>query len=93
MQVPDSLRHKLALFGSSGKVFRDDNELFSEPSWIAVMVGQGLVPSAYHPFVDNRDERGLAELMAGVRGGIASLVARQPLHRDYLDRQCRVAGS
>jgi len=84
MQVPDTLRHKLALFGSSGKVFRDDNELFSEPSWIAVMVGQGLVPQSYHPFVDNLDQAELKALMARVRGAIGQLAARQPLHRDYI---------
>lgn len=87
MQVPDTLRHKLALFGSSGKIFRDDNELFSEPSWIAVMVGQGLVPRAYHAFVDNLGEADLQALMTRVRGSIGQLVARQPVHRDYIAAQ------
>lgn len=33
----------MELFRSSGKILRDDNELFSEPPWIAVMEGQGIV--------------------------------------------------
>ena len=93
MTVPETLSHKLQLFGSGGKIFRDNNELFSETSWIAVMVGQGLVPAAYHPFADNLDDRALKDLMARVRGGIAQLVERQPAHRAYLDRLCGPAVS
>ena len=42
----------MELFRSSGKIFHDDNELFSELSWIPVMVGQGIVPPAHYPFGD-----------------------------------------
>jgi tryptophan halogenase len=93
MQVPATLTHKLQLFASSGKIFRDDNELFSEPSWTAVMVGQGIVPATYHPFVDNLGDDELRNLMARVRAGIAQLVARQPLHGDYLGRQLAAVGA
>jgi tryptophan halogenase len=86
MRVPDTLAHKLSLFASGGKIFRDNNELFSETSWIAVMVGQGIVPSSYHPFADNMSDGELRDLMARVRAGIAQLVARQPAHRDYIER-------
>jgi tryptophan halogenase len=91
MQIPDTLAHKLNLFESGGKIFRDDNELFSEPSWTAVMVGQGIVPGTYHPFADNMSDGELRDLMARVRAGIAQLVARQPLHREYIDRLARAA--
>jgi tryptophan 7-halogenase len=87
MRVPDTLAHKLELFGSSGKIFRDNNELFSEPSWIAVMVGQGIVPRTYHPFADNLGDGELKDLVARVTAGIAQLVAQQPAHRDYIERQ------
>ena len=42
----------MGLFRSSGKIFRNDNELFSELSRIPVLVGQGIVPPAHHPFAD-----------------------------------------
>ena len=91
MRVPDTLAHKLSLFKSGGKIFRDNNELFSEPSWIAVMVGQGIVPETYHPFADSMSGGELKDLMARVRTGIAQLVARQPTHRDYIDHLCQGA--
>ena len=44
MDIPDSLRHKIALFREAGRVFRYDEELFTKPSWVAVMVGQHITP-------------------------------------------------
>ena len=84
MNVPESLVHKLALFGAGGKIFRDNNELFSEPSWTAVMVGQGLEPARYHPFADTLSAGELERLMTRVRAVIAELVGRQPAHNAFL---------
>ena len=84
MTVPDSLAHKLELARSNGRIFRDNNELFSEPSWAAVLYGQGLASKGYHPFVDNMSDAELQGLMTRVRGWIAEQVGRQPTHAAYL---------
>ena len=93
MQIPETLAHKLALFQSSGKIFRDNNELFSEPSWIAVLVGQGIVPQQYHPVVDTMSDGDLRDLMVRVRAAISQLVARQPAHHEFMDGYCKAAAS
>jgi tryptophan halogenase len=93
MQVPDSLAHKLELFRRGGKIFRDDNELFSEPSWTAVLVGQGMVPEAYHPFADTMRDAEVVQLLARVKGHITRLVGAQPAHAEYLSRHCNVGSS
>jgi hypothetical protein len=49
------------------------------------------MPGTYHPFADNMADGELRDLMARVRAGIAQLVARQPTHREYIDRLCRPA--
>jgi len=91
MQIPDSLAHKLRLFKAGGKIFRDNNELFSETSWVAVLIGQGLVPGSYHPFVDNMSDQQLDGLMASVRSAIAQLVNLQPMHREFINHCCKVS--
>jgi tryptophan 7-halogenase len=93
MQVPESLQHKMALFASGGKIFRDNNELFSEPSWTAVMVGQGIQPANYHPYVDAMPEDDLKALMTRIRAAISQLVAQQPSHLDYIGRYCGATAS
>ncbi|MGI9237588.1 MAG: tryptophan halogenase family protein, partial [Woeseiaceae bacterium] len=93
MSIPESLAHKLQLFKVGGKIFRDNNELFSEPSWVAVLVGQGLVPEAYHPFVDNMSDKEITDLMARVKTSISQLVRQQPTHDEFIDNFCRIAVS
>jgi tryptophan 7-halogenase len=93
MDIPATLAQKLALFKSGGKIFRDNNELFSEPSWTAVLVGQGIQPAHYHPVVDTMTDGDLRSLMVRVRTAISQLVARQPAHQEYLDGHCGAAVS
>jgi len=38
------LRHRLALFRETGRVFRLPSKLFAENSWFQVMLGQGIEP-------------------------------------------------
>lgn len=40
MAVPESLTEKVELFRMNGQIFREDDELFTETSWAAVMMGQ-----------------------------------------------------
>ena len=63
---------------------REFGELFAEQSWVAVMLGQGVEPGAYHPFVDQLEQQQLTEFMTRVRASIAAIVDRQPTHEDYL---------
>lgn len=86
MDVPDSLAHKLDLVRANGKIFRDNNELFNETSWAAVMLGQGIVPRGYHPFVDTISDVELKELMTKVKSAWAQLVKQQPLHHEFLNQ-------
>ena len=44
MSVPDSLQDKIDLWLRAGRVEKYTQGLFFEPSWLAVFVGQGLVP-------------------------------------------------
>lgn len=88
MTIPDTLAHKLRLFETGGKIFRDNNELFSEPSWIAVLVGQGILPATYHPFADNLNDEELTEKMARVKSAIAKLVELQPGHQEFIRQYC-----
>jgi tryptophan halogenase len=88
MDVPETLRRKMDLFLSNGRIFRDGNELFAEPSWMQVMFGQRMRPRGYHPLVDVYTEEKIAEYMAGVRGVIGNCVRAMPLHADYIAKAC-----
>ncbi len=52
MTLPDSRRTRSALFRSSGRAPDYKLGLFSRDSWLAVLMGQGIVPAAYDRLAD-----------------------------------------
>ena len=89
MEVPEFLQHKLDVFRERGRVFRESEELFTDTSWFAVMVGQNLRPASYDPLVDVMDEGEFRRRMAHIRATIATSVETMPSHRQFIDRYCR----
>ncbi|MED5621106.1 tryptophan halogenase family protein [Ideonella sp. BN130291] len=88
MNVPASLRHRLALFGETGRVFRGPNELFAENSWIQVMLGQGLMPQQHHPVADLMGDGELTDFLESIRGTINRTVSQLPPHERYVQQYC-----
>ena len=91
MSIPDSLQHKMELFRSNGRVFREHTEMFAEPSWVQVMHGQRVQPRGYHPLVDNLSDEKLREHCDTVRGVIANCVRAMPTHEDFIAKHCATA--
>ncbi|KQM63178.1 MULTISPECIES: tryptophan halogenase family protein [unclassified Sphingomonas] len=88
MDVPDTLARKMALFAANGRIFREDDELFAEESWIQVLIGQGIVPMAPDPLVDVTPAAEIDRHLADVRGVIAKCVARMPAHDAFVAHHC-----
>ena len=89
MQIPDSLKHRIELFGQSGRVFKVPTELFGENSWIQVMMGQGLVPEQYHPIVNMMTDDELERFLTGLHGSVQQLVSQLPDHERFINHYCR----
>ena len=86
MSVPDSLRHKMDLFGTAGRVFRYEDELFSVASWVAVMLGQNIVPERVDPIVAQLPPESIERSLSSMRNGMARAVSTLPTHGDYVSR-------
>ncbi|MEW6705034.1 MAG: tryptophan halogenase family protein [Pseudomonadota bacterium] len=91
MQVPDTLKHKMELYRSRGRLLRIDNELFSEEAWLQVMQGQNLMPQGYHPLVDVQGEKDIEDYLESVRAVIAKCVEIMPDHAEYIVKHCAAA--
>ena len=92
MAIPDTLAGKIELFRSHGRVFREHEELFTESSWIQVLIGQGVLPRSYHPMVDLLSPEEITQMMGGVRTVLESCAAAMPGHAEFIARHC-AAGS
>ena len=88
MPVPDTLQRKLDLFRSNGRIQRDGLELFAEPSWLQVMIGQRIIPQAYHPFADLRPEAEVESYVKHIEQVIAKCVRVMPTQADYIAKHC-----
>ena len=62
--------------------------MFTEISWVEVMIGQGIVPKNYHPLVDTIEEAEIERYLAKIQTTIAKCVDVMPLHADYVKEHC-----
>ncbi len=81
---PDSLAEKLELFRSSGRIIRENNELFTEDSWLSVMLSQGVEPRGHHPAAWMLDAAETRQRLAHIREVIARTVAELPTQGEFL---------
>ncbi len=89
MSIPDTLTHKIDLFRSSARIFRENEELFTEVAWLQVMIGQGIVPDRYHPMVDMLSEAEIVQMVEGTRSVLDRAAAAMPMHADFIAKHCR----
>lgn len=89
IDLPDPLAEKIELFRAQGRLFRFNEELFTELSWLQVLVGQGIMPRSYHPLADAPGDRNVDLYLASVRDLITAKVDRMPDHGAYVGRLCR----
>jgi tryptophan halogenase len=90
-EIPASLEQKIELFRETGRVFRKNEELFSENSWTQVMMGQGITPQSYHPVAAKLGTDELDKFLAMLRKNVAETVSTLPAHHEYVARYCGAA--
>ncbi len=91
MPIPDTLARKIDLFRATGRLFRYEDELFSEASWIAVLLGQGVMPRTYEPLADTLPAALVQKRMSVLTRVIGDLVAQMPRHEDFISGYCRAS--
>ncbi|HRE42501.1 MAG TPA: tryptophan 7-halogenase [Terricaulis sp.] len=85
MDIPETLRTKIELFRARGRLFRWEDELFADANWIAVFLGQNIVPEGYDPLVDNVDLDAVKRKFERIRAAFAQAADAMPAHRDFLN--------
>jgi len=83
--LTDSLREKLELFRSHGRILREDSELFPVLSWLSVLVGQNIIPRRYDPMVDGLDPEKIRTRLDDIRDAVRRCADAMPSHQDFID--------
>ena len=88
MPIPDSLTYKIELFRQAARVFRFEDELFTRPSWVAVMLGQNVVPEAYDPVIATLPPGDVTNSIESMRIAMEKATAGMPTHEQFIARYC-----
>jgi tryptophan halogenase len=88
MSVPETLSQKIDLFRAKGRSFREGFELFSMPSWVAVMLGQNFWPEGYDPVADALDDEKVATALEQMRVAYAQTAQALPTQAEFIARCC-----
>lgn len=82
LDVPPSVSRKLALFSEAGRIETYRDGLFSPPSWISVLLGQGIVPRRAHPLAYAVDRFVMDQQIEAAERTISDAIASLPTHAE-----------
>jgi tryptophan 7-halogenase len=88
MEVPDRLAEKMAVFENNGRCFRENEELFNDTSWFAVMTGQLMKPRNYDPVAQLLSLEETRSRLDQIRTAVTNSAEYMPLHRDFINEHC-----
>jgi tryptophan 7-halogenase len=91
--LPESLRERIDLFSSYGRIEREDNELFPVQSWLHVLIGQNVMPGSYDPLADMLDPRAIQTNLDDIRSVVRKCAEAMPLHQEFVDQHCSASSS
>lgn len=91
MPIPEPLADRIERFRRNGFLNADTNtfELFKNPSWLAVLIGQGVIPDDYAPIIDHRVTIDAPSILSKVRHTIKQEVDAMPTHQQFIDQYCK----
>ncbi len=88
MAIPDRLTEKMRVFAAHGRVFRENEELFNDTSWFAVMHGQGMRPRAHDPMADAMPIDTTRARLDEIARAVHNSADYMPMHREFLAAHC-----
>jgi tryptophan halogenase len=91
--LPESLKHKIALWRASGGIVRGEADLFSEVAWFQVLAGQGIAATGYHPLADAPSREEIAEYLELIELLNAREVGQMQDHAAFVAQHCAGAAA
>jgi tryptophan halogenase len=88
IDIPAELSERIEHFRNKGRIFAEGVELFPVTSWVAVMMGQHIVPEDYDPVVDGLDVDKVAGAMEQLRTAYLDMAERLPTMSEFIANCC-----
>lgn len=91
MSIPDRLAYKIEHFRTHGMIVSDERELFANPSWIAVYLGQDIIPERAPAMASHRTDVPVRQRMEQIRSAMSEAVTAMPTHESFIERYYKSA--
>ncbi len=88
MALPERLGEKIAQFRAGAILTQDVTDLFTEPAWLQVMIGQDINPATWSPLAEALSPEQLAGFLADIRDRHAATARALPTHASIIARHC-----
>jgi tryptophan halogenase len=88
MEIPETLRRRMALFAEGGRFLRNEGELFPSASWVAVMLGQNVVPRTVDPLISEAPVEPISQKLELLRQAMQKYSSTLHDHRGVLQKYC-----
>jgi tryptophan halogenase len=88
MPIPDRLAEKMRVFEAYGRTFRENDELFNDTSWFAVMVGQLMQARAYDPVADIMPLDETRRRLQHIAEAVENSANYMPTHKQFILDNC-----
>ncbi|OZA73281.1 MAG: hypothetical protein B7X77_10180 [Caulobacter sp. 39-67-4] len=83
----------MELFRDRGMVVKYRDSFFLEPSWLAVYLGQNILPRGYDPMADSIDPDEAARKLAELKAAVRRTAEAMPGHQAFIERFCGARGA
>ncbi|MES2987225.1 MAG: tryptophan halogenase family protein [Pseudomonadota bacterium] len=88
MEIPERLAEKMRVYQTHGRCFRENEELFNDTSWFAVMHGQLMKAESYDPVANIMSLEETRARLAHIKEAIANSADYMPKHKDFIREHC-----
>jgi tryptophan halogenase len=91
MSIPDSLARRIEMFRQRGHCIFHPAELFVEASWVAVYLGQNIIPETYDPRVRCTTDTEIQHRLQQIRSMVAKAADEMASHASVVKSFCNAA--
>lgn len=88
MDIPERLDEKMRLFRDNGRTYRENDELFNDTSWYAVMTGQCPKPEGYDPVTELLPLEETERRLEQIREAIGNSADYMTGHNQFIKENC-----
>jgi tryptophan 7-halogenase len=84
MALPEGLVYKEEHFKRTGRIVIAPEELFRDASWLAVLTGQGHMPTDYNPLLDSVSSKDNLDYLRRIKEILRATCQRLPSHESHI---------